>query len=216
MSDGLNVPAAALLTIAATIALWFLTRFYEIYREARQARTAKEKYLKALYAEIDFNTRDMEDFLRDSSAIERIREKLEQDPNFVPHVTDARHKEIYMKNIDRIHFVGDRFIANVVYFYGLQDKIKSQIDGVNMASFKTISWQGRANVIAAIFATCRTCEETGREILGEMEDYYPGLGLHRKTRKSSNAAVADVVLKERYDKLASDLDRIRSTHVSSP
>ncbi len=192
--------------IAATVGvfLWLATRAYEIYVDRARKASQATADIRALYAEIDFNTRDMELFLNGPSPLDRIIRKLSDDPNFTPHVTDARHTEIYRTRVRDIHTIGEGLIGRIVYFYGLMEKIKSQIDGLHLPSYRTISAEGRGNVIKNIYRTCEECQSVGELLLADMAARHPSLGLARVLRAN------DDDLPSRLAALSSNLDRVRS------
>ena len=158
--------AGALVTIAGGALLWFATRAYELWRRAQDRRAQREALIHALFAEIDYNTIDLEDFVRISRpTLETLRTRFQQDPALVPHVTDARHTVIYRERIKEIHDIGERNIAQVVAFYGELEKIKNRIDAIQQASFLTISPEGRFQAIQRIYDRAEDAAERGRRLL---------------------------------------------------
>ncbi len=210
MSGG-NPYLAASITGCVAVLLWLATRIAEYFLERSRNSKEKEKFLRALYAEIDFNTRDMEEFVENPIPINAVIDKVRSQSDFIPHVTDARHTEIYRSNIERISHAGDFYIADVIYFYGLLERIKGQIDGVYLPSYTKISANGRANVINRIYDDSFTCAGTGRAILRTMEESYPNFKFRRKMRTATeNVSIAE--LSKRCVQFELDLDRVRSAH----
>lgn len=198
---------------AAIVALivFGLSKLFEIGVFWWKYRSEREKFIRALYAEIDFNTRDMEEFLSNSAGIPQVTEKLRSDSKFLPHITDSRHKEIYKSQIGLIHHTGDDYIGDVVTFYGIMDRISSEVAGVYLPSYPIISGEGRASVINDLFNHALECSTLGGDILSQMEGAYPSYRLRRKTRKApDNMSGAD--LADRVKKFTLDLDRARTTH----
>lgn len=202
---------AAALTQFIAILLW-LAKEWRTDQEAR-SKTAveKEKFLRALYAEIDFNTADMEVFLEFSASVGETKDKIRDDPNFIPHITDSRHMEIYKTQISLLHHAGDDYIADVVLFYGVMEKIRAEVNGVYLASYKTISADGRASVIDDIVEYSVECAELGQSILREMEQTYPVYRLKRKKRKAPEK-ISSADLEQKMQAFVLDLDRARSAH----
>ncbi|MDW4496804.1 hypothetical protein R5H30_02335 [Sulfitobacter sp. D35] len=173
----------ALLTAAVTVGLWLLTRWFELIAAWYRKREEQKNLIRALYAEIDFNTRDLEFFLEVSADIDVIRRHMDENPDSLPHITDAHHTIIYTTNTNRLHHLSNSLTARIVLFYGLLDKIKAQIDGVNLPSFSKISVEGKVITITRIQSNVGECRDAGLQIIGEFEETYPRLKLARHARR---------------------------------
>lgn len=79
------------ITGAVAVSLRLATPLFERVRDARQRRQDARRLHSRLFAEVDFNTTDMECFLLRSAALPRIRQAVPEDPKLIPHITDARH-----------------------------------------------------------------------------------------------------------------------------
>jgi len=206
---------AAALTVGVTTMLWIAKEWRSEMEERRKRADEKEKFIRALYAEVDFNTHDMESFILLSASLGEVTRKIRENPDFIPHITDQRHKDVYKSQINLLHHAGDDYIADVVTFYGVMEKIGTEIQGVYLPSYRTISPDGRASVIDDIVEFAFECAAIGQSILAEMERSYPAYKLRRKKRKTP-AKMTDADLRERMRILALDLDRAWSTHGASP
>ena len=51
----------------------------------------QDNLVRAIYAEIDFNTTDMEIFLTKSPSLPVLRKAMAERDDLFPHITDARH-----------------------------------------------------------------------------------------------------------------------------
>lgn len=202
----------ALVAAAVAIFLWIITRVYEIWNESAKGSKQAQANIRALYAEIDFNTRDMELFLSGPSSMNAIIKRVTEDQAFIPHVTDAQHTEIYRTRIPSIHQMGDDVVGRIVYFYGLLGKIESQVNGIYLPSYPTISARGRASVIRRLFSKCEECRLVGLDVLRRLEESHPQLHLSRETRLEVPPLATTEELAVRLRKLGSDLDRVRSNH----
>ncbi|MFW8637235.1 hypothetical protein [Cribrihabitans pelagius] len=160
--------------------LWFGKRLFDDWRAARRARRDKRNLIRALYAEIDFNTRDMERFLAKSVSSEKLRATLEAYPKLIPHITDARHTEIYRTRIAEVHNVADGALFALVDFYGTLERIRVQVEGVNLPSYGTLTLEGRINAVEVIRRTAGTAQARGVSLLQRFERDFPDLGLHRQ------------------------------------
>lgn len=203
-----------------SIFLWLASRLYDLWSEQRKRRAAREAYIRAIFAEVDFNTYDMSRFLDSTIAPEQLLPMFEKKADFVPHITDARHTEVYRSRIDELDALAGRrgeresLVGILVQFYGELEKVTQQIEGLSKPSFKSISPEGKMGTIERIYQTCLVCETLGKEILWKMERAHPELRLRtiaqeRQTTKSTRIPSAEEA-KERLNKLQSDLDRINA------
>ncbi|MBT0956875.1 hypothetical protein IV417_05725 [Alphaproteobacteria bacterium KMM 3653] len=164
------------------LCVWVLSRVFEVWREWVGRQRAKDGYVRALFAEVDFNTADLDAFVAAALDLEDLRRRLEEKP-FVPHVTDAKHTSIYMQNMERLSVLPDPLIRDVVEFYGTLERIREMIEGLSKESYGTISIGGRVNVIRRLYETARGCQSAGAELLLQMERDFPKLALKRKKRQ---------------------------------
>jgi len=215
MSDK-SFPTAAVITASGAVLVWTLTKIAELIQDRRQRRNDTEKYVMALYAEIDFNTRDMEIFLTESASVDAVIDKVKSDQKFIPHITDARHISIYAEGIANIHYIGKAQIGALVYFYGLLEKLKNQVAGIYLPSFVLISPDGRANTIREIIQTADEIESVGRMVLDRLKSSYPHLDLSRTIRHKPTRGLTDEQLKDRFKVFGSDLDRVNAKHQRPP
>lgn len=215
MSDQ-SFPTAAIITASGAILVWVLTKIGELVRDRRQRKNDAEKYVMALFAEIDFNTRDMEIFLEESASVDAVINKVKSDQKFIPHITDARHISIYSEGISNIHYIGKEQIGALVYFYGLLEKLKNQVAGIYLPSFVLISPNGRASTIIEIMQTADEIESVGRAVLDRLKSSYTHLNLERTIRQQKTRGLSDAQLKTRAEILSSDLDRVNTKHKRSP
>lgn len=207
-----EVPVAAVVTAAVALLVWFLTRLWEMIEKRITASKSKRRAITALYAEIDFNTRDFEIFLANPADFDPVIAKVREQLDFIPHITDARHTEIYKSIVSQIGDIGHRHIGDIVYFYGLFEKLQNQVEGIYLPSFVKISANGRESVIREIVETADQCAQVGRRILDEMEMDYPQYRLERTERLPSTIISSDTERAARLGQLKSDLDRINANH----
>ncbi|CUX22901.1 hypothetical protein [Agrobacterium genomosp. 13] len=173
---------AALMAALAAFTIWMLTQLVAMGAGFWKRAKEKEKFIRSLYAEIDFNTADMAIFLDAPISYVTFRERVKQNNDFVPHITDARHTHIYMKNIDSISATGREYVGDVVYFYGVLDKIRAKIDGIYLKSFTNISLEGREAAIRSLYEHAEEAKKTGETLLRTMERKYKRYQLKRKVR----------------------------------
>ncbi|WP_373636575.1 hypothetical protein [Yoonia sp. BS5-3] len=200
-----------------TVALWVASRIFDLAMGHSQRRADRNAFVRAIYAEVDFNTFDMTRFLNTKVPLSRFHGLFEQSEAFVPHITDARHTDVYRSRIDELHFVAGGVTANaslvgdLVRFYGELEKVVQQIEGLSKDSFKTISVPGKVGTVRTIYQTCAVCEALGTSVLKKMETEFPKLHL---TRNESQVHImgpekSDIhLLRQRLSQLQSDLDRV--------
>lgn len=173
-------------------AVWFGKRWMEDRREQTRLKAAQDNLVRALYAEIDFNTYDMNVFLQKSPSQSVLREKLAADTQLVPHITDARHTEIYRNKINEVHSISDGSLQLTVHFYGLLEKIRVQIDGINLPSYRTLSLEGRLNAVDVIRRTAKEAELCGDLLLRKLESDHFELKLERFDRPSDRLSIEEL------------------------
>jgi hypothetical protein len=209
-----------------TILLWICSRAYDFWIKHVSRAAERNAFLRAIYAEVDFNTFDMTRFLDSTVSIDLLAPHLER-ADYIPHITDARHTEIYRSRITELDALSGRYgrhenlVGSLVQFYGELEKVTQQIEGLSKPSFVQISPKGKAGTINRIYKTCAVCEGLGKGILSKMEKSYPRLGLEpiaeshqveRNIRPMNHTEAAD-----RLKKLSSDLNRVNNrTHSGSP
>lgn len=173
---------AALMAASTAFTIWVLGHLVAMGVGFWKRSREKEKFIRSLYAEIDFNTADMAIFLAAPICYVTFRERVKLNKDFVPHITDARHTHFYMKNIDSISATGREYVGEVVYFYGVLDKIRAKIDGIYKKSFTNISLESRESAIRSIYVHVEEAKKTGEQLLQTMEKKYKGYKLKRKVR----------------------------------
>jgi hypothetical protein len=174
--------ARAVYALAGAIVVWIVKELWQGELRRRDSNKRRDNLVRALFAEVDFNTRDMEIFLSKSPSAEALQEKMSANPRLVPHITDARHTEIYRNKIAELHGVKDRTLSNMVHFYGMLEKIKMQIEGINYTSYQTLSVEGRMNGVLVIVRTSHVARTLGQQLLADMQQDYPLLELVRFDR----------------------------------
>lgn len=174
----------AMVAIAGSIFVWVVQQIVLSMLRAGEKKRGSENFVRSLSAEIDFNTRDMEIFLTKSVSSERLRQALREDPDLVPHITDARHTEVYRARISELHNISDHILQKTINFYGLLEKIRVQVEGVDSPSFKTISAEGRFNVVDLIRSTAEEARREGVDLLREFRKAFPELDLRRYDRET--------------------------------
>ncbi len=199
-----------------TIVLWFLSRVFDLWQTSRAKTADRDAYIQAIYAEIAFNTFDMARFLQAEIPAEKI-EALFENSSFIPHITDARHTEVYSSRIGELHFVAGEgqqntnLVGKLVRLYGELEKVTQQIEGLSKSSFKTISPKGKANTVKRIYRTCAVCQSLGEAILTEMEMTFGHLHLRKIDRdniKEPTSSLSREELPARLSELSSNLDRV--------
>ena len=178
--DAISLRAAY--ALGGAVFIWIAKEIWLAVQRHRDGNKRRDNLVRALYAEVDFNTRDMEKFLEKSPSEDVLREKMSANPGLVPHITDARHTEIYRNKISELHGVKDRTLSNMVHFYGMLEKIRMQIEGINYASYQTLSVEGRMNGVMVIVRTSHVARRLGQQLLLDMEADYPALNLERFDR----------------------------------
>jgi hypothetical protein len=124
----------------------------------------------------------MEIFLTKSPSLSVLRPAMAERDDLIPHITDARHTWFYSSRISEMHVISDDLMSQIVQFYGLLEKIKMQVEGLNAKSYGTLSSAGRFKVVVLIRNTAEEAWLCGKELLRELEHAYTKLGLVRYQR----------------------------------
>lgn len=172
----------SLITAILGFGIWNIQRFIEDRRNAHAKVLKQDNLVSAIYAEIDFNTTDMEIFLTKSPSLPVLRKAMSEREDLIPHITDARHTWFYSSRISEMHVISDDLMSQIVQFYGLLEKIKMQVEGLNAQSYSTLSASGRFKVVILIRNTAEEAWLCGKDLLRELEYAYHDLGLARYQR----------------------------------
>lgn len=178
-----------LLTAIVSVGLWFGTQLARFLRWYLLRNRERSNLVRALYSEIDFNTKDLHFFLTHSPSEQAIKKAFDENKALIPHITDARHTHIYRENIKNLPHISDNLIARLVQFYGLLEKIKEQIDALQYESFPTITKASKVQAVLGITANVRECAAIGDVILDDFSKEYPKLGLTRQFRNKPAPAL---------------------------
>lgn len=209
-----------------TVALWVASRSFDLWQSWDRRTKDKDAFIRAIYAEVAFNTFDMSRFLNATVPVSRLDE-LFSNKDFIPHITDARHTDIYRNGIGELHALAMPeptdvdLVGDIVRFYGELEKITQQIEGLLKPSFSSISPKGKSATISRIYATCETSERIGKELMINMETKFSHLGLKSRASHWEDEEKLGTQSREqlsvRLQQLGSDLDRINATrHSGSP
>ena len=181
----LSLSIGALGPSVAFIAWWF--QYSSNRQRQHDNELAKNNLVRALYAEIDFNTSDMEIFLKESANGVELWQAIKENIHLIPFVTDARHRAFYDNLVGDLWVISDRLMAKIVLFYGLLEKISVQVEGLNNPSYLTLSDEGRFRAVDVIKQTSLDALLTGRDLLFELEHEYTDLSLHRYIRPANES-----------------------------
>ena len=81
----------SLITVILGFGIWNIQRFMKDCKNAHAKVLKQDNLVRAIYAEIDFNTKDMEIFLTKSPSRPVLRKAMAERDDLIPHITDARH-----------------------------------------------------------------------------------------------------------------------------
>ena len=72
--------------------------------------------VRAIYAEIDFNTTDMKIFLTKSPSLPVLRKAIAERDDLILHITDVRQTWFYSSRISEMHVKSDDLMSQIVQF----------------------------------------------------------------------------------------------------
>jgi len=196
-------------TAIVAAATWFGTRIFEWIKSYLDDKRERDRFLRALHAEIDLNVLDFEEFVENRPPLSAIRAKMEKDTEFTPYITYTRLDGIFKSKIGVIHHAKNSYIANLMNFYYLMEKIDTEVKGIYTPAFKVISISGRLSTIEELYESGMRVVEVGSQLLDEMEADHATLKTKRLSGRSADRGEPRS-LEERYSKLKLDLDLARS------
>ncbi|MEM9717470.1 MAG: hypothetical protein AAF826_13225 [Pseudomonadota bacterium] len=125
----------------------FGAQIVRFYRERRNL-------VQALYAEIDFNTSELEVFLGSFGDMEALKQRIEDKATEIPHIADARHTIVYTQNVPRLGILKPAIISRLIEFYGLMNGIKEHIDSLNRTSYEKLQPEFKFKMVEHIKGQC--------------------------------------------------------------
>ena len=81
----------SLITAILGFGIWNIQRVMEDRKNANAKVLKQDNLVRAIYAEIDFNTTGMEIFLTKSPSLPVLRKAMAERDDLIPHITGARH-----------------------------------------------------------------------------------------------------------------------------
>ena len=91
----------SLITAILGCGIWNYQRFMEDRKNTHAKALKQDNLVRAIYAEIDFNTTDMEIFLTKSPSLLVLRKAMAERDDLIPLITDARHTWFYSSRISK-------------------------------------------------------------------------------------------------------------------
>ena len=168
----------AILAGVVAISLFILGKGYELTRDFVRIRRLRRNLVRALYAEIDFNTRDLTRFVNETD-INYVVRRLRENPDRIPLITDARHTLFYTSRLPEMQFVSNRVIGRIVHFYGRLERLRVQIESIGNDAYMSLDVDARIAVVQRVFKTATTCKNAGEGLMTAMERDYTRLHLER-------------------------------------
>ncbi|WP_306150864.1 hypothetical protein [Roseovarius sp. MMSF_3281] len=156
------------------------SQLWDLTREHRKSQRATQSYIRALFAEIDFNTADLHRFNESTIATSVLIKAFQRNNGLIPHISDASHTIVYSTNLARLSDLPNGLIRDVVEFYGDLAKIRESVAGLEKESFKTISPEGKVNVIEGLYRRSISTEGLGESLLNKFGEEFSDLSLRRK------------------------------------
>ena len=172
----------SLITAILGFGIWNIQRFMGDRKNTHAKVLKQDNLVRAIYAEIDFNTTGMEIFLTKSPSLPVLRKAMAERDDLIPHITGARHTWFYSSRISEMHVISDDLMSQIVQFYGLLKKIKMQVEGLNAKSYSTLSAAGWLKLVILIRNTAEEAWLCGKDLLRGLEHAYRELELARYQR----------------------------------
>ncbi|MEO0343577.1 MAG: hypothetical protein AAF198_09070 [Pseudomonadota bacterium] len=155
----------ALVLFVLTQVINLITQVSTFYRE-------RKNLVQALYAEVDFNTNELDEFLQSFIDLDGLKTRLEKGTTKIPHIADARHTIVYSDNVSRLGILKPTIIARLIEFYGLMNGIKEHIDSLNRPSFELLKPKFKYSMVAHIKDQCEKAMSKGLDLKVKMRMTY--------------------------------------------
>lgn len=158
----------------------FFVRFLVMDFFRRKARKdAQHGFIRALYAEVDHNTKELE-LIDDKAFNEESLKELLQNEKFRPYLKYTPHTAIYKSNPDHLYRLDNtEIIQLVINMYSRFDNIIANCEGLLQENYKSLSVDGQYALIHYVFVESKECVVIGRKILALLEKRHGDLDLER-------------------------------------
>ncbi|MDV4178018.1 hypothetical protein R1521_05795 [Rhizobium brockwellii] len=170
----------------AAIIIWLLSKIYDLINGRFAEKNEREKFLIALFAEIDFNMQDLKEAQGDYNH-DQLKALIGKQPHkSTPYMMFTYHDQIFSDNLKLIHHVGQSYVGDVVAFYGFLRNVAAQVDTMFERGYANQKLDNKVRILSEILQDVERALEVGGSILNTMEEKYGDLKLRRRADSLAN------------------------------
>ena len=157
------------------VAIGWLVAGWQSRREAARLRSEKLRDAhRALFAEIRNACADYWDEGEADARAERLVERMQSDPSFVPFVPREAHDRVYVAMLGQIDVLPRQTIDSIVAFYALVGSIATLVEDMRGARYRTLEPDRRLDVYRSYVAMRRRAFVLGQNALKLIDAYSAG------------------------------------------
>ena len=162
--------------LAFTAFLWLASRYWELAQQANERNRKSRLALEAIFAEVIYNVNDLRNFQKKGNATKgAVHKALASSQVERVHFTDARHTLIYRSALDDLRLFDVVSVGKIVAFYAELERIKNQVDSIQLESFTSIFGKGRAQYIDYVWDTIAEAIDLGDAVTQDFLQRHPDL-----------------------------------------
>lgn len=136
--------ASALIAATVAIAVFVLTKSWEIGRAIYIMRTDKRRLIVALHTEIQHNLDEFRETLENSPKIDQaLKDIFKKDKDKIVHAPYARNMRFFDDLRPGLHVLPADLLDKVIRFYHAVESIYGLADGFGTDSFKNLTVDGK-------------------------------------------------------------------------
>ena len=140
-------------------------------RHASEGSRRKKNIAKALYVEIQENTKELDKFLEQDP--EAVKAAVMADRSLIPHLVYNDKTYFFEQAKDHISSFPTDVLEPVVVFYNELEYLYAQIDGLEKPTFKCISDNGRAQAIQNMWDSVARASRYGEKAMESLKLHLP-------------------------------------------
>lgn len=165
--------AGAIITAMVALAIFFLTRAIEIVSILANKKATRKRLVIGLFQEVKYNVAQLARFHGAAADSHTVKGKVLSDPNFRPLVVRAETAQFYDAITASLPEIDTTCLIALSQFYEKlrrQERIAAAFESL---AFMTISQDGRAQLVDALWEATRNAEGDGWKVLYEFKLAYP-------------------------------------------
>ena len=166
--------APELVAASVAIAVFVLSKVWEVSRAIYIMKTNKRRLIVALHTEIQLNLEEFEVTLENSPKIDdALKEIFEKDKDKLVHAPYARNMRFFDDLRPGLHVLPADILDKVIRFYHTVDSIYGLADGFGTASFKNLRPSSKIAQLEEFEKSHNKAVEKGRIARDALKEAFP-------------------------------------------